>query len=102
METWGLIIGAILTLLIFSYLLKDTILYRWALALLVGCGVGYGLGLAWHYILKEWIVRALATPQLRGNISFAIPLFFGALLLFKGFSPNKAVLVPETCSTTVI
>ncbi len=91
METWGLIIGAILTLLIFSYLLKDTILYRWALALLVGCGVGYGLGLAWHHILREWIMRTLASSQSGMKLFYAGPLILGTLLLFKGFSPNKAL-----------
>ncbi|TFG72646.1 MAG: hypothetical protein E4H27_02235 [Anaerolineales bacterium] len=91
METLGLIIGAILTLLIFSYLLKDTFLYRWALALLVGCGIGYGLGLAWHYILREWISHTLVVSQLGSSFSLLTPLILGALLLFKGFSPNKAL-----------
>ena len=91
MEILGLIIGAILTLLVFSYLLKDTILYRWALALLVGCGIGYGLGLAWHHILREWIMHALAASQLIQSIFYASPLVLGALLLLKGFSPNKAL-----------
>ena len=90
MEIWGLIIGAVLTLLIFSYLLKDTILYQWALALLVGCGVGYGLGLAWHHILREWITHIIATTLLETNLFYIIPLILGAILLFKGFSPNKA------------
>jgi hypothetical protein len=90
MEIWGLIIGAVLTMLIFSYLLKDTILYRWALALLVGCGVGYGLGLAWHHILREWIIHTLASSRLEMNLFYTIPLILGAMLLFKGFSPNKS------------
>ena len=91
MEIWGLIVGAVLTLLIFSYLLKDTILYRWALALLVGCGVGYGLGLAWHHILREWIFNALAASQLNSGLFYITPLVLGAMLLFKGFSPSKSV-----------
>jgi hypothetical protein len=91
MEISGLIVGAVLTLLIFSYLLKDNILYRWALALLVGCGVGYGLGLAWHHILRAWILNALATSQLGNNFFYITPLILGTLLLFKGFTPNKAI-----------
>ena len=91
MEILGLIVGAVLTLLIFSYLLKDTILYRWALALLVGCGVGYGLGLAWHHILREWIFNALAASQLNSGLFYITPLVLGAMLLFKGFSPSKSV-----------
>ncbi|MDF1512836.1 MAG: hypothetical protein P1S60_03395 [Anaerolineae bacterium] len=89
MEIFGLILGAILTLLIFSYLLKDTILYRWALALLVGCGIGYGLGLAWHQILREWILNTLSSQEVISTGFYAIPLVLGALLLFKGFSPNS-------------
>ena len=91
MEMIGLIIGAILTLLIFSYLLKDTVLYRWALALLVGCGIGYGLGLAWHYILRDWIFGILSASELMVTGFYATPLILGALLLFKGFSPNSGL-----------
>jgi hypothetical protein len=89
MEIWGLIIGAILTLLIFSYLLKDTILYRWALALLVGCGVGYGLGLAWHHILREWVTHTLSASTIETYIFYISPLVLGAMLLFKGFASGK-------------
>jgi hypothetical protein len=90
MEIWGLITGAILTLLIFSYLLKDTILYRWALALLVGCGVGYGLGLAWHHILREWVAYTLSASSIETYIFYTSPLVLGAMLLFKGFAPGKS------------
>lgn len=89
MEIWGMIIGALLTLLIFSYLLKDTILYRWALALLVGCGIGYGLGLAWHHILLKWITTTLSASQTEMRVIYIVPILLGALLLFKGFSPGK-------------
>jgi hypothetical protein len=89
MEIWGLVVGTTFTLLIFSYLLKDTILYRWSLALLVGCGIGYGLGLAWHHILREWISNAMATSLFEINLFYISPLVLGALLLFKGFSPNR-------------
>lgn len=90
MEIWGLIIGTILTLLIFSYMLKDTVLYRWGLALLVGCGVGYGLGLAWHHILREWISNIFITSPVYTTLFYLIPLVLGALLLLKGFAPHRA------------
>ncbi|HOV47994.1 MAG TPA: hypothetical protein PLM06_05090 [Anaerolineae bacterium] len=73
-----LIAGAIITLAVFSYLLGDNLLYRWALALLVGSGVGYALAI---------VVREVLLTRLTGTARslYLVPLILGALLLLKGF-----------------
>jgi len=85
----GLIIGAVITLVIFSYVLGDNVLYRWALALLVGCAVGYATGVAVRLVLEEWITPALAAESLELGLVLAIPLALGGLLLLKGFPPTR-------------
>jgi hypothetical protein len=88
-EIVGLVIGATLTLLIFSYLLGDNVLYRWALALLVGSAAGYAMGVAIQFVLREWIEPALGGADLAVSYVYAIPLILGCLLLLKGFPPTK-------------
>jgi hypothetical protein len=88
-EIVGLVIGATLTLLIFSYLLGDNVLYRWALALLVGSSAGYAMGVAIQFVLREWITPALGGTDLTLSYVYAVPLVLGCLLLLKGFPPTK-------------
>jgi hypothetical protein len=85
-ETLGIIAGAVLTLLIFSYLLGDNVLYRWALALLVGSAIGFALGVAVDYV-RDWVTVSLGAQDLALSIVYAFPLLLGILLLLKGFSP---------------
>ena len=85
-ETLGIIVGAVLTLLIFSYLLGDNILYRWALALLVGSAIGFALGVAVD-VVRDWVAVSLGEQDPVLSIVYAFPLLLGLLLLLKGFSP---------------
>ena len=41
----GMVVGAVLTLMVFSYLVGDNPLYRIALYLFVGAVIGYSLGI---------------------------------------------------------
>jgi hypothetical protein len=87
------VIGTVLTLMIFSYLLGDNVLYRWAVALLVGAGVGYALGVALRFLIFDWIAEALTASDPSVSLIYAVPLLLGGLLLFKGFGrSNVAVL----------
>ncbi len=87
-EILGLVGGVVITLMIFSYLLGDNFLYRWALAILVGSGAGYAMGMAWQFILREWLKSALqGTPGTR--LAYFVPLLLGILLLLKGFNMTR-------------
>lgn len=88
-ELLTLVIGAVITMLIFSYLLGDNVLYRWALALLVGSAVGYTTGIAVFFVWQQWITPALANTDPTANLIYAAPLLLGALLLLKGFPPTR-------------
>ena len=85
LEIAGLFVGAVLTLLVFSYVVGDNPLYRLALHLFVGALVGYSFGVLlrdvlWHMVL----VQLLDNP-----LPVLLPLVLGMLLLFKGF-PRQA------------
>jgi hypothetical protein len=82
----GSVIGAVLTLLVFSYFLGDNPLYRLALHLFVGALVGYSFSI----VLRD-VVYGLVLTQLQQNKLIVLPLAFGLLLLFKYF-PRRAYI----------
>jgi hypothetical protein len=86
-ELVGPVFGAILTLLILSYLIGENPLYRIGLHIFVGLLVGYALGI----VVRE-VLLAMALPRLIANPSAAVvPVVLGILLLFKGF-PKQAFI----------
>ena len=85
----GVIVGAVVTLVIFSYLLGDNVLYRWMLALLVGSGTGYVMGVVVKVVLIDWLFAAREATTLATQIYYLVPIFLGILLLFKSFSSSK-------------
>ncbi|HEY89345.1 MAG TPA: hypothetical protein G4N98_06390 [Thermoflexia bacterium] len=82
LEAIGLLVGAIVTLIIFTYLLSDNPLYRWVLALVVGSGAGYALAITLNF-LYQWVMKS-ANGELLPAVAIP-PLVLGFLLLFKGF-----------------
>jgi hypothetical protein len=78
----GVWVGAILTLLVFSYLLGDTPLFRVAQAIFVGVAIGYAATAAVYLVLLPRLFDPLfADPIL--NSYLVIPLALGLLLLTK-------------------
>ncbi len=84
------IAGAVMTLAILSYLLSDNVLYRWALALLVGAGTGFAFGAAMHFLFT-WVMEGWQQHDLVGQIIYGVPVLLGVLLLFKSV-PRLSVL----------
>ncbi len=94
MDIVGLVVGAILTLLIFSILLRDNVLYRWALALVVGVAVGYAAAIAVRFVSHDlWTAQgdAVAAPRADRGVKprHGAPPLLGCLLLFKGFTSSR-------------
>lgn len=87
-ELISALIGLLLTLMVFSYLLGDNPLFRVAIYLFVGVSSGYAAAATWHYILLPRITALPLTniPQLALGV---IPFVFAISLLFK-FSPRTA------------
>ena len=84
-ESIGLMLGAALTLLIFSYLLGDNPLYRLALHLFVGALVGYSFGI----VLRDVFLSRVLAQLVEREYIVVVPVILGILLLFKGF-PRQA------------
>ncbi len=87
-EIISALVGLVLTLMIFSYLLGDNPLFRVAIYLFVGVASGYAASVTWHSIIWPRILSLPLTdiPQLILGI---IPFTFAVSLLFK-ISPRSA------------
>lgn len=93
MEQIGLWAGFILTLMVFSYLLGDNVLYRLAVYIFVGLAAGYITIVTWDSVIMPWLNGTVLEPgaSLPSIVVGVVPLALGALLLLKG-SPRFAPL----------
>jgi hypothetical protein len=85
-EQIGLLVGFVLTLMVFSYLLGDNILYRLALYVFVGLSAGYLTLVTLDTVLIPWVNQTvLATGGGLGLPIFGlVPFLLALLLLIKG------------------
>ncbi len=79
------VIGLILTLLIFSYLINDNPLFRMAMYLFIGVASGYAAAVIWQYVLAPKVVVVLQSTDPNLWLLTAIPLLLGFSLLAKLF-----------------
>lgn len=84
-EIIGLIIGFILTLFVFSFVLGDNPLYRFAVHLLVGVSAGYAAVLIIQDVLLPVFQDVIENPADPDNILLFFPLLLSFLLLLKLF-----------------
>jgi hypothetical protein len=82
-EIGGLVIGLILTIFVFSYLLKDNPLYRLAVHLLVGVSAAYALVIVARQVLWPTLSTVGQDVSRPANVLWLVPIFLGILLLFK-------------------
>ncbi|HXF69336.1 MAG TPA: hypothetical protein VNK89_05985 [Thermoflexus sp.] len=84
MESMGMMVALLLTLMILSYLIDDTAIYRLAASLLVGLSVGYFMAvMLWNVLIPQWRELMTTTDPLRRDLLFA-EVGLGALILAKG------------------
>jgi hypothetical protein len=82
----GVWLAALLTLLVLSYLVRDSFLFRLAQSLLVGTAIGYGSAVVLRTIVWDRLLVPLLQDSVflwRNNWSLFIPLALGLLLLTK-------------------
>jgi hypothetical protein len=81
----GLIVGAVMSLAVFSYLLGDNALYRIAIHVFIGAAAAFVLIVATESVLIPWInTWILAQPPDLPRIIFGLlPFLLGWLLLIK-------------------
>jgi hypothetical protein len=87
LELASIVVPAVLTLFVFSYLLGDNVLYRLAEHLFVGVALGYALVVAFHSILAPKLLLPLAEALSNGStqqlLSLLVALVLGLLLLLR-------------------
>ena len=81
-------IGAILTLMIFSFLYRDNPFYKFGEHLFVGVANGYYIVYYWHNALKPNLFEPLSA----GQFIYIVPLLLG-LMYFTRFMPKVSWIV---------
>jgi hypothetical protein len=78
-ELISALVGLILTLMVFSYLIGDNPLFRVAVYLFIGVASGYAATIVWHNVLVPKLFQPLTAVN---PLSF-VPLLFAISLLAK-------------------
>jgi hypothetical protein len=78
-ELISALVGLILTLMVFSYLIGDNPLFRIAVYLFIGVASGYAATIVWHYVLVPKLFQSLTAF----NPLSIVPFVFGISLLAK-------------------
>lgn len=90
-DVMGVVVGFILTIFVFSFVIKDNPLYRLAVHLLVGVSAGYaGVVIVWE-VFVPLFERIAQDPSGSFSLLWYFPIFLALLLLLKLF-PQTAWL----------
>lgn len=82
-ELISALVGLILTVMVFSYLIGDNPLFRIAVYLFVGVASGYAATVVWHSVLIPKLFQRLATGDPNQLLLAVVPLIFSVSLLAK-------------------
>lgn len=82
-ELLSALVGLILTLMVFSYLIGDNPLFRIAVYLFIGVASGYAATVIWHYVLVPKLFQPLTTRDPNQLLLSIVPLMFSISLLTK-------------------
>lgn len=83
MDSIGLIAGFVLTLMVFSYVLGDNILYRVAIYVLVGLSAGYVTIVTVESVLIPWFSRTVGSGNPLNIGIGLLPVMLATFLLLK-------------------
>jgi hypothetical protein len=90
----GVWLAALLTLLVFSYLIGDSFLFRLAQSLLVGTAIGYGSAVVLRTVVWDRLLVPLLEDSAflwKNNWPLFVPLILGLLLLSKLVANSNAI-----------
>jgi len=90
-ELIGTSLGFLLTLMTFSYVIGDNVLFRVAIYIFIGVASGYTAVVTWYNVLWPHLIVPLVSGSQSERLFVAFPLAFGGLLLLK-ISPRLARL----------
>jgi len=77
------LVGLVLTLMIFSYLIGDNPLFRSAVYIFIGVSAGYAAVAVWHYVLMPKLFAPLASADSNQILFLIVPLVLSVSLLAK-------------------
>ena len=80
-ELISAVVGFILTLMIFSYLIGDNPLFRIAVYIFIGVSSGYAATVIWQYVLMPKLIEPLGDPN--QLVLLVVPLILSFSLLAK-------------------
>jgi hypothetical protein len=84
-DLMGAVVGFILTLMVFSYIIGDNFLFRLAIHIFIGVASGYAVVLVFYNILWYQLIVPLITDPL-SNLALIIPsIILGMWILTKAF-----------------
>ncbi len=84
MESIGMAVALLFTLMILSYLIDDTAVYRLAASVLVGLSVGYFTAvMLWNVLIPQWRELMSTTDSLRRGL-LTLEAGLGVLILARG------------------
>lgn len=86
-ELLGVLVGFLLTICIYSYLVGDNPLYRFGVHLLVGVSAAYAAVIAFNTVIWPQVDRFLAQPASPENLPWIVPLLLAVLLLVRWIGP---------------
>ncbi|MCA9989764.1 MAG: hypothetical protein H6666_10390 [Ardenticatenaceae bacterium] len=97
-ELLGLLIGFLLTLFVYSYVVGDNALYRFAVHVLVGVTAAYAAVVVVQRVFGPIYQQIRANPGDPANLWWLVPLIFTLLLVLKLIRPvawvgNSAVAI---------
>ncbi len=82
-EVGGILIGFLLTLFVYSFVVKDNPLYRLAVHILVGVSAGFAAVVIGRDVLLPLAESVISFEDALTPLSWLIPVVLGILLLFK-------------------
>lgn len=83
LDQLGMLIGLVLTLFIFSYILGDNFLFRLAIYIFVGVTAGYVVVMAAMNVIWPHLIQPLLQGDSTQQMMAIVPLVLGVLLLLK-------------------
>jgi hypothetical protein len=83
----GLLVGFVLTLFIFSYIVRDNALYRLAVHILLGVTSAYAVVVVVRRVFTPIVQQVINDPLSAESLLWLIPLLLTALLLLRLIRP---------------
>ncbi|MBN2550324.1 MAG: hypothetical protein JXB15_14265 [Anaerolineales bacterium] len=90
-ELAGALLGFLLTLSVFSYLLGDNFLFRLAIHIFIGVSAGFAAVVVWYNVIWPQLIAPMISGSQPDRLLLLVPLILSLLLLAKA-SPRLSAL----------